>query len=143
MRVILNLEGVMKEYNTEQKKILISFFQKNNQKAYTIEEIANELQLTYQKDAPGKSTVYRLIPHLVEEGLITRLPKAQGRGFIYQSLESEKCHGHLHMKCKRCGKLFHLDDELSEELLHKVRDLCGFSINERDSVLLGNCLGCR
>lgn len=133
----------MREYNTEQKKILTDFLRKNCDRAYTIEELSEELKALYGDNAPGKSTVYRLIPHLVEEGLVTRLPKGRGRSFVYQSLEGDSCHGHLHMRCMTCGRLFHLDDDLSCELLLKVRDLCGFSVNERDSVLLGNCLSCR
>lgn len=133
----------MREYNTEQKKILIAFMRQNHETAYAIEELAESLKAVYGDAAPGKSTVYRLVPHLVKEGKLTRLPKGQGRGFVYQSLEGDSCHGHLHLKCIRCGKLLHLDDDLSEELLLKVRDLCGFSVNERDSVLLGSCLSCR
>jgi Fur family ferric uptake transcriptional regulator len=143
MRVILNLEDIMREYNTEQKKILTDFLRKNREKAYTIEEIAHELKELYGASAPGKSTVYRLIPHLVEEGQVSRLPRGRGRSFVYQSLEADRCHGHLHMRCMSCGRLIHLDDGLSEELLCKVRDLCGFSVNEKDSILLGNCLSCR
>ena len=133
----------MREYNTEQKKILTEFLRKNRERSYTIEEIAHELKMLYGTSAPGKSTVYRLIHHLVEEGLVSRLPKGRGRSFVYQSLEGDRCLGHLHMRCMTCGRLIHLDDGLSEELLCKVRDLCGFSVNEKDSVLLGNCLSCR
>ena len=133
----------MREYNTEQKKILTSFLRTNHEKAYTIEEIADELKRLFGEAAPGKSTVYRLISHLVEEGQVSRLPKGRGRSFVYQSLECNKCHTHLHMRCVSCGRLFHLDDDLSEELLVKVRELCGFSVNEKDSVLLGSCNSCR
>ena len=143
MRVILNLEEYMREYNTEQKKMLTDFLRKNRERSYTIEEIAKELRELYGVSAPGKSTVYRLIPHLVEEGQVSRLPKGKGRSFVYQCLERDRCHGHLHMRCMSCGRLIHLDDNLSQELLFKVRELCGFSVNEKNSVLLGNCLSCR
>lgn len=133
----------MREYNTEQKKILTDFLRKNHERSYTIEELSQELKSTYNNSAPGKSTVYRLISHLVEKGQVSRLPKGRGRSFVYQSLECNKCHTHLHMRCVSCGRLFHLDDDLSEELLVKVRELCGFSVNEKDSVLLGSCNSCR
>ena len=133
----------MREYNTEQKKILTDFLRNNHEKSFTIEELSDELKKTFKDAAPGKSTVYRLIPHLVDEGQVSRLPKGRGRGFVYQSLEQDKCHSHLHMRCVSCGRLFHLDDELSEELLLKVRELCGFSVNEKDSVLLGSCISCK
>ena len=131
----------MSAYNTEQKKMLIAFLRQNKEKAFTIEEISIALKELYGKSAPGKSTVYRLIPLLAEEGRLTRHPR--GRGALYQFLEKECCHGHLHMRCMRCGRLFHLDDSLSDELLIKVREVCGFSVNEKDSLLLGSCISCR
>ena len=133
----------MAEYNTEQKKILTAFLAQNRENAYTVEALAEQVKKLYGDKAPAKSTVYRLIPHLVEEGQVKRLPREKGRGFLYQSVEAERCQGHLHMRCIRCGKFFHLDDTLSDELLVKVRELCGFSVSEKETVLLGNCLLCR
>ena len=130
-------------YNTEQKKMLTNFLQENKDKAYTIEELAEALKALHGDNAPGKSTVYRLIPHLSDEGLVRRIPKKRGRGFLYQAVESEKCRGHLHLRCVSCGRLLHLDDSLSDELLIKVRELCSFSISEEETILLGNCLSCK
>ena len=133
----------MTGYNTEQKKMLTKLLQQNKESSYTIEELAEQLKNIYGEKAPGKSTVYRLIPHLVDEGRVRRLPKSVGRGFLYQAVEAERCHGHLHMRCVTCGKFFHLDDSLSDELLLKVQELCGFSVSEKETVLFGSCLSCR
>lgn len=130
-------------YNTEQKKTLVEFLQRNKDRAYTIEELAKELKTAYGENAPGKSTVYRLIPHLSDEGLVRRIPKENGRGFLYQTVEDERCRGHLHLRCINCGRLLHLDDSLSEELLIKVKEICSFTVNEEETLLLGNCLACK
>ncbi|MBQ8849640.1 MAG: transcriptional repressor [Clostridia bacterium] len=132
----------MSGYNTEQKKMLSSFLRENYEKAYTMEDIIAELKRTYGKNAPGKSTVYRLMTHLVDEGQVKRLVKGHGRSFVYQSVKDEDCRCHLHMRCVACGRLFHLDEGLSDELLLKVRSKCGFSVSEEETILLGKCGGC-
>ena len=132
----------MEEYNTEQNNMLTAFLRQNREKAYTIEELIEALHRHYGDSAPAKSTVYRLIRNLVDEGQVKRLVKGHGRKFVYQAIMGDGCRCHLHMRCVDCGKLFHLDEKLSDELLLKVRDLCGFSVNEEETVLLGKCLSC-
>ena len=132
----------MAAYNTEQKKILTSFLRQNRERAYTIEELISALDKLYGNEAPAKSTVYRLIHNLVDEGQVRRLVKGHGRKFVYQAVMSDSCRCHLHMRCISCGKLFHLDEQLSDELLLKVRDLCGFAVSEEETILLGKCLSC-
>ena len=132
----------MAEYNTEQKKILSSFLRENCETAYTMEDIISELSRIYGEKAPAKSTVYRLMTHLVDEGQVKRLVKGHGRKFIYQSVKDEDCRCHLHMKCITCGRLYHLDEVLSDELLSRVQSSCGFFVSEAETVLLGKCVSC-
>lgn len=54
-------------YNTEQKKAVLQFLLANSRQPYTIEEIARALT-----GVVGKSTVYRQIPLLVNEGYVRR-----------------------------------------------------------------------
>ncbi len=132
----------MAEYCTEQKKMLLSFLQKNGERAYTVEELADGMKRQSGADAPGKSTVYRWMTRLVEEGTVKRFVKGHSRRFVYQITSGERCHFHLHLKCIRCGRLFHLDEALSNELLCRVEDASHFSINEEETVLFGSCLNC-
>ena len=132
----------MSEYNTEQKRMLWSFLCSNCEISYTAEELVDGLRELYGADAPGKSTVYRLLPRLVEEGQVKRLVKGRGRSFVYQGVRGEDCRCHLHMKCMSCGKLFHLDESVSDELLSRIRKNTDFSVNEEETVLFGKCGSC-
>lgn len=132
----------MAEYKTEQKRMLSSFLRENRERAYAIEDVIAELRSRHGERAPGKSTVYRLMTNLVEEGQVKRLVKGHGRCFVYQSVNGDDCRCHLHMKCIVCGKLYHLDEYLSDELLMKVKGAYGFSVSEEETVLLGKCVGC-
>ncbi len=133
----------MSEYNTEQKRMLWSFLCSKSENSYTAEELVAELNGIYGEAAPGKSTVYRLLSRLVDEGRVKRLVKGHGRSFVYQGVRDEDCRCHLHMKCMDCGKLFHLDGKVSDELLARIRKNTDFSVNEEETVLFGKCGSCK
>ncbi len=124
-------------YVTGKKELITEYLSKNADASFTLEEICDAVV----KDGGGKSTVYRLVSELVNDGCVRRLTDGHTRHVTYQYIGDEHCHGHLHLKCKGCGKLIHLDEELSRELEGKVRSLGGFVIEE-GTLLFGTCLGC-
>ena len=134
----------MAVYSTEQKRMLSDILSENRENAYSIEELIGELRKRYGENAPGQSTVYRLITRLVEDGEVKRFVKGNGRKFVYQIVD---CHGcgsaHLHLKCVGCGKLIHLDHLSSEELVQKIEKVSDFSVMEAETVLFGACSDCK
>ena len=131
----------MAEYNTEQKKLLLDFLEKNHDSAYTIEEITNELKS--RGAAVGKSTVYRLMTRLVEEKRVKRQLSDGSRKAIYRITLDSHCHNHLHLQCIKCGRVLHLDEEVSDRLLDTVKQINDFSVSEEDTVLMGKCADCK
>ena len=135
----------MTGYLTQQKKSLLRFLTLHSERSFTVEEITEGMKEDGKGDssrAPGRSTVYRLITRFVEEGTVKRFVRGHSRRFVYQIVSGERCNFHLHMKCTVCGKLFHLDEGVSDQLLHQIKKLCNFSISESDTVLFGVCDGC-
>jgi len=53
----------------------------------------------------------------------------------------DHCHKHLHLKCKGCGRLIHLDEKISHEFEESVLNIGGFAIEE-GTLLLGTCVEC-
>lgn len=133
----------MAEYITEQKTMLLSFLKSNHDNAFTVDELTAEMKKSYGDRAPGKSTVYRLITKLSDDGIVKKFAKTGSRCFVYQLVSEGECHNHLHLKCLDCGKLIHLDEEVSEELLDKVKMLNDFLVNEDETILLGKCAECK
>ncbi len=131
----------MAEYNTEQKKLLLDFLEKNHDSAYTIEEITNELKS--RGATVGKSTVYRLMTRLVEEKRVKRQLSDGSRKAIYRITLDSHCHNHLHLQCIKCGRVLHLDEEVSDKLLDTVKQINDFSVSEEDTVLMGKCADCK
>ena len=129
----------MATYNTEQKKLLVEFLKMNADKALTVEEIVEKMG-----GKLAKSTVYRLIVRLTEEGLVKRMTRGNSRTFVYQmiAIEGEQCHSHLHLRCTDCGKVIHMKESISHELLDAIRQENDFSVSEKETVILGKCAVC-
>lgn len=133
----------MARYQTGQKRILLAYMKAHSDQAFTIEELYEGMKEEPAVTAvPGKSTVYRIMPELVEAGLVKRFVKENSRKFLYQMVCGEHCDAHLHMKCSVCGKLYHMEDRESEELFLQVMKKHHFQIDEGKTVLFGQCEGC-
>ena len=130
----------MAHYQTAQKKLLLDFLREHSRQAFTIEELAAALE--GREHAPGKSTLYRLMPLLVQEGRVKRFVRGTSRQFLYQMM-GESCRTHLHLKCSICGQMVHMDHEESLELVRMIDKKYHFSVSEGDTVLFGLCENCR
>ena len=124
-------------YNTEKRTELLDFLKQGDGKAFTIEEICAAIL----QDGKGKSTVYRLISKLVDEGEVRRIADGKTRHVTYQYIHSGHCGEHLHLKCKECGKLIHLDGELSCALERRILKTEGFTLDD-GALLYGKCESC-
>lgn len=121
-------------YNTKQRSAVLSFFEENAEKQFTIDELIMGLG----DSAPGKSTVYRLVGKLEEEGALRRFTREGTSKAVYQLAGASCCSEHLHIKCVDCGLLIHLDHETQNELTKST----GFVIDDGLSMLYGVCADC-
>ena len=127
----------MNGYRTEQKKLLLSYLSAHADEAFSLRELCE----TLGECGVGKSTVYRLVSRLTDEGAVRRFAR-EGGGFAYQYLASAACTSHLHLRCTACGRVFHLSEEESAAVGRLLRGDCGFSLDEGRTVLLGTCADC-
>ena len=124
-------------YNTEKRAEIIRLFKKCGGQAFSAEDIATAIL----NDGHGKSTVYRLISKLVDEGELRRISDGKTRRVTYQFIHTGHCSEHLHLKCKECGKLIHLDDEISHMLENRIMSAKGFALDD-GALLYGKCKSC-
>ena len=127
-----------KPYYTKQMTILVNFFKKNSDKQFTILEISN---IICNSDL-GKSTVYRLVSKLLGKGEIKRYVKDGSKQFVYQYNTLNTCKSHLHLKCTDCGKVIHLENDISSAFENRVLKSNDFIISEELSMLYGKCNNC-
>ncbi len=124
-------------YNTAARTALIEFLKENSERAFTIEEICDAILC----DGHGKSTVYRLASKLVDSACLRRISDGKSRKVTYQFVGGDGCSEHLHLKCSGCGKLIHLDAEISHALGDTLKKSRGFTLDEA-SLIFGKCKDC-
>lgn len=128
-------------YQTQQRKILLQYLTIARDRQLTIEEIMEGMKREGQ-NLP-QSSVYRLMKKLVEEGVVRRHAKEDSRQYVYQIIESEECHDHLHLQCTECGKLVHLSHEATKEAKIWMQGATGFDLNQEKTFLYGKCGDCK
>lgn len=121
-------------YHTQQKAALLRFLEENEHEHLTIDEILSAMG----DEAPGKSTAYRLIKKLCDDGLVRRFTREGTTSSVYQLAGRSCCSEHLHIKCIDCGLLLHLDNAACEALAKTT----GFVIDDEKSMLYGRCAAC-
>lgn len=120
-------------YQTKARKLIISLLTENSDERMSIEDIL----LRMGEDAVGKSTVYRQMKLLCDEGIAHRFSTDDGTS-LYQLAGKSCCSEHLHLKCLDCGLLLHLDERAQSELCRST----GFVIDDGISMLYGKCARC-
>lgn len=124
----------MAVYQTKPRKKLIELLEDNREKRLSVDEILEALG----EDSPGKSTVYRLVKSMEEEGELVRFTREGTNKAEYQLCGASCCSEHLHMRCTGCGLLIHLDSKAQEALTKST----GFVIDDLHSMLYGKCAAC-
>ena len=136
-------EVKMTTYNTEQKNELLRFLKKHSQQSFTIDEICSGMHQDSQIETPpGKSTLYRLIPKLVDENMIKQFNDGKGRKNVYQITGDSTCGHHLHLKCINCGRIIHMDSSISEELSKRIAEHDEFRVSTGKTTIFGTCRDC-
>ena len=129
----------MKQYTTEQRQRLLSFLQMHNDVQFAVEELAEAL---CDDKNISLSSIYRNLKRMVDAGMVARFATDDGHKFLYQYIGDASCSEHLHLKCKSCGRIFHMDDPSMEKLLQGAMSKNEFSIDKKMSVLFGCCKSC-
>lgn len=128
-------------YNTKQKEKLTDYFKKNMSRQLTINDIIEEVS---GNGEAGKSTVYRQIAKMVEDGELLRMNGEDSKSVVYQYMgEGTHCSEHFHLKCIECGKLIHLDCRHLEKIGRHIEEEHNFKIDTRRTVFYGLCERCR
>lgn len=127
----------MPKYLTKQRKLLADFLSKHADESLSAAKIAEALE-----NEISKSAVYRNLADMEAEGKLRRVAGSSGREAVYQYTDCEKCRGHLHMNCRRCGKTYHMEDSIAEMLAESLNEKENFSIDRSETILYGICGDC-
>ena len=128
-------------YNTRQKRELLSFLQERSMQHFSVDDVVFEMQDRGEK--VGRTTVYRYLELLAEQGSVRKYQSAQGVTQYQHVSNAEACDGHFHMMCSRCGNLLHVDCGLMRAMASHLMSEHGFQLDPRETILVGICENCR
>ena len=129
-----------KRYKTAGREALISFFRRNPDRQFTVDELYQEVN---EQASTGKSSLYRHLTELCDVEILRKFHGTEKRGTLYQYIGSEcDCKDHFHLKCTACGRVSHLDCFASADFAEHILHEHGFLINCGHSVLYGVCSAC-
>lgn len=129
------------EYNTRQKRELLSFLKERGMQHFSVDEVVFEMQ--GRGERVGRTTVYRYLEQLAEQGSVRKYQSVQGVTQYQRVEDAAKCDDHFHMMCARCGNLFHVDCRLMGALSRHLMEDHDFMLDPRETVLVGVCGACR
>jgi Fur family transcriptional regulator, ferric uptake regulator len=133
----------MQRYQTKQRSALTTFFEQHPDQALSVDGIIAKLQEEQAGFYLGRSTVYRLVSELEENGIIHRFYPDSNSRCVYQYLNRQMCEAHLHMKCAQCGTLFHLGRHVSDTISGILNTDEHMTLDISETVLIGQCDRCR
>ena len=131
----------MVTYNTRQKQLVFDFICANKDKQLSCDEIT--FLLASNGTPVGKTTVYRQLQKLENEGKIKKIHSHNSKYFTYQYLDREmNCDGHLHLRCSGCGEYVHLGCDFMNKVSEHILDHHNFTVDNSRTEIVGLCGKC-
>ncbi|MCR5665615.1 MAG: transcriptional repressor [Eubacterium sp.] len=131
----------MKEYRTKIKDLIQEYMQMHADERFCAAEIHK--YLTNCGKTANLTTVYRNLEKLTEAGVLVKTKNPADDCTYFQVLDSNRhCEQHLHMRCLRCGKIVHLEDEYMQEFYEYIRKKTKFEMDCTASQINGICEDC-
>ena len=128
-------------YNTRTRQLILEYLAANARRTVSAADIVAHLE---QAGAPANpTTVYRYLDKLAGEHRVMKYVAGKGERAVYQYAdEQHHCHEHIHLKCVRCGEIFHMDCHFMDEVRRHLQDEHGFTLRCEGSILYGVCRKC-
>ena len=129
-------------YNTKSRQLILTYLQDNRRHAVSAAEIL--IWLEEQALPTSPTTVYRYLEKLAAEGRVMKYVADKGEKAVFQYVDDgAHCREHLHLKCVRCGQIFHLDCGFMDEIRDHLMASHSFALECSGSMLHGICAKCR
>lgn len=131
-----------KNYNTKGKDIILSYMQAHADRNFSANDVYQYLQENDTK--MNITTVYRNLDRFADMGMLMKLKNAEDDRCRYQYKHPDgNCDEHIHMQCRECGKIFHLECRFMSEIAEHLYAHHGFTLESAGSMLNGLCKECK
>lgn len=127
-------------YKTKQKEMMLDILKDNaTKKSITT---ANFVKLMKDRGVKiSKATIYRQFRFLEEEGIVRVFFGSDGEKH-YEYIKKEACKQHLHMICRNCSKISHINCEAGQNFIGHIEEEHGFKIDKHLTMIYGICSEC-
>lgn len=128
-------------YNTKQKSAILQCVKNLKDKHFTVDGLCEIL--LKKGETVGRTTVYRFLESLSNDGILRKYAATQGESVCYQYVgDHGKCNEHFHLKCEKCGNLIHMECNEMCELARHIKSHHGFLLNPLKTIIYGVCEDC-
>lgn len=128
----------MRNYNTQQRQILLNFFSEHIDERVSSSDVIKALS-DYNI---SESAIYRNLLSLEKDGKLKRTNKVGDRKSYYQYIDDRDCKGQIHISCIKCGKTTHISPNASKRLAEHLKKEDNFIIDNNETVIYGLCKKC-
>lgn len=129
----------MKIYRTKQKSAILEYIENNKNKYFTIDQIV--LELKKNNISVGRTTVYRYIKNLVEQGKINVFASNKNTETYFQLVDMENS-PHIHFKCEVCDEILKIDCCEYSKLVDHIEQSHSLNVSTIQTVIYGRCSKC-
>ena len=130
-----------KQYRSKGREALMLYLDSVKDQRFCVNDILDYLD--GQGISMNQATVYRNIEKLCDENILIKSKKLNDDNTYYQYIANgSHCREHLHMQCKKCGKLIHMEGPEFADIIASISSEHGFIIEPSESVLIGICAKC-
>ena len=129
----------MKQYETEQRKVLLDFLNNHSDEGLSSTAIIKRLGDL----GISKSAVYRNLASLEKDGKIRRYAKNGEKTAYYNYVACDHCRGKIHISCIKCGKTAHISSSVADNIVKSLEKEDDFSLDKSETVLYGICKDCQ
>lgn len=113
---------MQKTYRTRCKDSIMAYLENNQEKSFSAYDVHEYLER--QNIQVNLTTIYRNLDKLMDGGILMKHKTAGDECCKYQYVKPHgNCQEHIHMKCRKCGRIYHLECSFMEEIsLHLKQD---------------------
>lgn len=135
------MKQMQKNYRTKNKDAITTYLELHKEHSFSASDVYEYMQ---QRGLQvNLTTIYRNLDHLTEKGEIMKYKTAEDESCRYQCAKPHaRCYEHIHMQCRECGKILHMECHFMEEITKHLYDHHKFSLECSGSVLMGVCEVC-
>ena len=127
-------------YRTRQSEAILDYIVSRGSEHITAAQIVEHFG--NEGVAIGRTTVYRHLDKLAENGKLRRYTTDGVAGACYQYVDDDGCRSHFHLKCEGCGNILHFECGKIDSLERHLSAKHAFQIDMTRTVFYGTCAAC-